>query len=98
MPKRWASCRVGKRSATHQNLVGGAALTHPTKDHKLSLAEPAGWAPPTDPSTFGQGGYTAGGAHPTGLYGGQSMKAATYEATVENGQIKLSEPVRLPEN
>jgi hypothetical protein len=22
--------RVGKRSATHQNLVGGAALTHPT--------------------------------------------------------------------
>jgi hypothetical protein len=25
------------------------------------------------------------------------MKIATYEATVENGQIKLSEPVRLPE-
>ena len=25
------------------------------------------------------------------------MKVATYEATVENGQIKLSEPVRLPE-
>jgi len=26
------------------------------------------------------------------------MKAVTYEATVENGEIKLSEPVRLPEN
>jgi hypothetical protein len=25
------------------------------------------------------------------------MKIITYEATVENGQIKLSEPVRLPE-
>jgi hypothetical protein len=25
------------------------------------------------------------------------MKVATYEATVENGQIRLSEPVRLPE-
>ncbi len=25
------------------------------------------------------------------------MKVATYEATVETGQIKLSEPVRLPE-
>lgn len=25
------------------------------------------------------------------------MKIATYEATAENGQIKLSEPVRLPE-
>jgi hypothetical protein len=25
------------------------------------------------------------------------MRVATYEATVENGQIKLSEPVRLPE-
>ncbi len=25
------------------------------------------------------------------------MKLATYEATVENGQIRLSEPVRLPE-
>jgi hypothetical protein len=25
------------------------------------------------------------------------MKIATFEATVENGQIKLSEPVRLPE-
>ncbi len=26
------------------------------------------------------------------------MKILTYEATVENGQIKLSEPVRLPES
>lgn len=26
------------------------------------------------------------------------MKVTTIEATVENGQIKLSEPVRLPEN
>ncbi len=26
------------------------------------------------------------------------MKVATYEATVENGQIRLSEPVRLPEH
>jgi hypothetical protein len=26
------------------------------------------------------------------------MKVATYEAKVENGLIKLSEPVRLPEN
>ena len=26
------------------------------------------------------------------------MKIATYEAMVENGQIKLSEPVRLPES
>ena len=26
------------------------------------------------------------------------MKVVTYEATVENGQIKLSEPVRLPES
>jgi hypothetical protein len=26
------------------------------------------------------------------------MKVTTYEATVENGQIKLSEPVRLPEH
>jgi hypothetical protein len=26
------------------------------------------------------------------------MKLTTYEATVENGQIKLSEPVRLPEH
>ena len=26
------------------------------------------------------------------------MKVTTYEATVENGQIKLSEPVRLPED
>jgi hypothetical protein len=26
------------------------------------------------------------------------MKIATYEATVENGQIKLSEAVRLPEH
>lgn len=26
------------------------------------------------------------------------MKLATYEGTVENGQIKLSEPVRLPEH
>ena len=25
------------------------------------------------------------------------MMVATYEATVENGQIRLSEPVRLPE-
>jgi len=25
------------------------------------------------------------------------MKVATYEATVENGQIRLSEPVHLPE-
>lgn len=25
------------------------------------------------------------------------MKVATYEATIENGQIRLSEPVRLPE-
>ena len=25
------------------------------------------------------------------------MKIATYGATVENGQIRLSEPVRLPE-
>ncbi len=25
------------------------------------------------------------------------MKVATYEAVVENGQIKFSEPVRLPE-
>jgi hypothetical protein len=25
------------------------------------------------------------------------MKVATYEATVENGQIKLSEPMLLPE-
>lgn len=25
------------------------------------------------------------------------MKIATYEATVENGQIRLSEPVSLPE-
>lgn len=25
------------------------------------------------------------------------MKVATYEATVENGHIKLSEPVKLPE-
>jgi hypothetical protein len=25
------------------------------------------------------------------------MKAAAYEAVVENGQIKLSEPLRLPE-
>ena len=25
------------------------------------------------------------------------MKVATYEATVENGQIRLSEPVWLPE-
>jgi hypothetical protein len=25
------------------------------------------------------------------------MRVTTYEATVENGQIKLSEPVRLPE-
>jgi hypothetical protein len=25
------------------------------------------------------------------------MKVATYEATVENGQIRLSEPARLPE-
>ncbi len=25
------------------------------------------------------------------------MKVATYEATVENGQIRLSEPVRLTE-
>ena len=25
------------------------------------------------------------------------MKVATYEATVENGQIRLTEPVRLPE-
>ena len=25
------------------------------------------------------------------------MKVATYEATVENGEIRLSEPVRLPE-
>ena len=26
------------------------------------------------------------------------MKVTTYEATVENGQIRLSEPVRLPEH
>ncbi len=26
------------------------------------------------------------------------MKVATYEGTVENGQIRLSEPVRLPEH
>ncbi len=26
------------------------------------------------------------------------MKVSTYEATVENGQIKLSEAVRLPEH
>lgn len=26
------------------------------------------------------------------------MKIATYEATVENGQIKLTDPVRLPEH
>jgi hypothetical protein len=26
------------------------------------------------------------------------MKVATYEATVENGQIRLSEAVRLPEH
>lgn len=26
------------------------------------------------------------------------MKVTTYEATVENGQIKLSEPARLPEH
>ena len=26
------------------------------------------------------------------------MKVVTYEATVENGQVKLSEEVRLPEN
>jgi predicted DNA-binding antitoxin AbrB/MazE fold protein len=26
------------------------------------------------------------------------MKVATYEATVENGQIKVLEPVRLPES
>jgi hypothetical protein len=26
------------------------------------------------------------------------MKVATYEATVENGQIRLSEPVRLPDH
>jgi hypothetical protein len=26
------------------------------------------------------------------------MKLTTYEAVVENGQIKLSEPVRLPEH
>jgi hypothetical protein len=26
------------------------------------------------------------------------MKVATYEATVEDGQIRLSEPVRLPEH
>jgi hypothetical protein len=32
------------------------------------------------------------------LYRGCFMKIATYEATVENGQIKLSEPVRLPES
>jgi hypothetical protein len=25
------------------------------------------------------------------------MKVATYEATVENGQIRLTEPARLPE-
>jgi hypothetical protein len=25
------------------------------------------------------------------------MKVVTYEATVENGQIRLTEPVRLPE-
>jgi hypothetical protein len=30
--------------------------------------------------------------------GGKEMKVATYEATVENGQIRLSEPVRLPEH
>jgi predicted DNA-binding antitoxin AbrB/MazE fold protein len=26
------------------------------------------------------------------------MRVATYEATVENGQIKMSQPVRLPEH
>jgi hypothetical protein len=26
------------------------------------------------------------------------MKVATYEATVENGQIKISQPVHLPEH
>ncbi len=30
-------------------------------------------------------------------YGGRAIRVATYEATVEDGQIRLSEPVRLPE-
>jgi hypothetical protein len=36
--------------------------------------------------------------HPNLRKGGERMKVATYEATVENGQIRLSEPVRLPEH
>jgi hypothetical protein len=39
------SCRVGKRGATHRDLVGGAPLTHPTEDPPIEGRRPTPLCP-----------------------------------------------------